>query len=214
MHFMRNSHSDFRIFHNASLVCGMILISWKHFPLKRLIRSQFIPSIMLPLRCQAYKKDAFLSWPVKPSESDSRHLPPAFGNFGQPNGGGTHWAIGKKEKLLQSLFRHPKNMRFFDLDAILTDLGYEKRQSGKGSSHYVGDVLKLDISEICIRLLFSGGKNIFFEEVCSDGVSSGFLPELWEWESCETRWRRWWKTALSVSKWGLRDKIPHAQLCI
>jgi len=28
-------------------------------------------------------------------------------------------------------------MRFFDLDAILTDLGYEKRQSGKGSSHYV-----------------------------------------------------------------------------
>ena len=43
-----------------------------------------------------------------------------------------------------------------------------------------GDVLKLDISEICIRLLFSGGKNIFFEEVCSDGVSSGFLSELWE----------------------------------
>jgi len=43
----------------------------------------------------------------------------------------------KKEKRLQSLFSNPKGMRFSDLDAILKDLGYEMRQSRKGSSHYV-----------------------------------------------------------------------------
>jgi len=43
----------------------------------------------------------------------------------------------KKEKRLQSLLSDPKSMRFSELDTILTSLGYERRKSGKGSSHHV-----------------------------------------------------------------------------
>ncbi len=39
-------------------------------------------------------------------------------------------------KLLKSIQNNPKNVRFSDLDNVLLHFGYEKRQSGKGSSHY------------------------------------------------------------------------------
>lgn len=40
-------------------------------------------------------------------------------------------------KLVRQLSGHPKNIRFKELDAAMTKLGYEKRQSGTGGSHYV-----------------------------------------------------------------------------
>jgi predicted RNA binding protein YcfA (HicA-like mRNA interferase family) len=43
----------------------------------------------------------------------------------------------KKNKRWQRLIQNPKGVRFSDLDAILIDSGYEKRQSAIGSSHYV-----------------------------------------------------------------------------
>lgn len=45
--------------------------------------------------------------------------------------------MSKKDKRLQQIFHHPKVVRFSELDAVLTEYGYERRQSGKGSSHYV-----------------------------------------------------------------------------
>jgi predicted RNA binding protein YcfA (HicA-like mRNA interferase family) len=43
----------------------------------------------------------------------------------------------QKAKKIKNIFNNSKDVRFLDLDQILTDYGYEKRQSGKGSSHYV-----------------------------------------------------------------------------
>lgn len=43
----------------------------------------------------------------------------------------------KRTKRWQRLRQNPKEVRFGDLDAILIETGYEKRQSARGSSHYV-----------------------------------------------------------------------------
>jgi predicted RNA binding protein YcfA (HicA-like mRNA interferase family) len=40
-------------------------------------------------------------------------------------------------KLLESLLNNPKDVRFEDLDKLLKAFGYEVRQPGGGSSHYV-----------------------------------------------------------------------------
>jgi len=45
--------------------------------------------------------------------------------------------MSKKEKLLEKLRNNPKGIRFKEIDLILTWYGFERRQSGKGSSHYV-----------------------------------------------------------------------------
>ena len=45
--------------------------------------------------------------------------------------------MAKREKLLQSIQTNPKNVRFDDLDLLLLQFGFEHRQPGKGSSHYV-----------------------------------------------------------------------------
>jgi predicted RNA binding protein YcfA (HicA-like mRNA interferase family) len=45
--------------------------------------------------------------------------------------------MSKKEKRLQRILQNPKDVRFSELDVVLTEYGYERRQSGKGSNHYV-----------------------------------------------------------------------------
>ncbi len=42
----------------------------------------------------------------------------------------------KKEKLLSKIKNNPKNIRFEEIDKILLDLGFERFQPSKGSSHY------------------------------------------------------------------------------
>jgi predicted RNA binding protein YcfA (HicA-like mRNA interferase family) len=43
----------------------------------------------------------------------------------------------KKNKRWQRLTQNVREVRFSDLDAILIESGYERRQSATGSSHYV-----------------------------------------------------------------------------
>jgi hypothetical protein len=38
--------------------------------------------------------------------------------------------MSKQEKLLEKLHRNPKNVRFEDIDTLLSGLGFEKRQRG------------------------------------------------------------------------------------
>lgn len=45
-------------------------------------------------------------------------------------------ALGKLEKLLHKIKNNPKQIRFDELDKILTRAGFEKRQPRGGSSHY------------------------------------------------------------------------------
>lgn len=61
----------------------------------------------------------------------------------------------RKIKNIEQLYNNPKNVVFLDIDKILLDKGYERRQSGKGSSHYVYSHPKI----IEIIVLVSHGKN-------------------------------------------------------
>ena len=40
------------------------------------------------------------------------------------------------EKLLQSIRNNPKSVRFDELDKVLRNTGFERKQSGNGTSHY------------------------------------------------------------------------------
>ncbi|MCL0041698.1 hypothetical protein M1N12_01300 [Peptococcaceae bacterium] len=42
----------------------------------------------------------------------------------------------KKEKLLKKLKNNPRTVKFKEIDKILKDIGFERRQPAKGSSHY------------------------------------------------------------------------------
>ncbi len=42
----------------------------------------------------------------------------------------------KREKRLAKMRSNPKNVRFDDLDRVLRDYGFERRQPGGGSSHH------------------------------------------------------------------------------
>lgn len=45
--------------------------------------------------------------------------------------------MSQKEKKIREIINNPKNVRFLEIDKLLTDLGFDKRQAGKGSSHYI-----------------------------------------------------------------------------
>jgi hypothetical protein len=45
--------------------------------------------------------------------------------------------MGKREKLLTRLRNNPKGVRFEELDSLLEWYEFERRQSRRGSSHYV-----------------------------------------------------------------------------
>ena len=55
-------------------------------------------------------------------------------------------ALSKLEKLLLKIKNNPKQVRFEELDKILTRAGFIKRQSSKGTSHYVYKKGELKIS--------------------------------------------------------------------
>jgi hypothetical protein len=42
----------------------------------------------------------------------------------------------QREKRLAKIRSNPKNVRFDDLDRVLHDYGFERRQPSSGSSHY------------------------------------------------------------------------------
>ncbi len=45
--------------------------------------------------------------------------------------------MSRLKKLVAKILQNPKHVSFEDLDKILREFGYERRQPGKGSSHYV-----------------------------------------------------------------------------
>lgn len=45
--------------------------------------------------------------------------------------------MSKREKLLEKIRNNPRNVRFDDLDSILIEYGFMRRQSQSGTSHYV-----------------------------------------------------------------------------
>ncbi len=51
----------------------------------------------------------------------------------------------KREKLLAKLRQNPKNVRFEDVDLILTDLGFEKRQRGSSHAVYTLDTQRITV---------------------------------------------------------------------
>lgn len=42
----------------------------------------------------------------------------------------------KQEKRLKKIKQNPRHVRFDDLDRVLIHYGFERTQSGKGTSHY------------------------------------------------------------------------------
>ena len=45
--------------------------------------------------------------------------------------------MSKLEKLLQRIVNNPKTVRFEELNKLLKNKGFTRRQSRKGSSHYI-----------------------------------------------------------------------------
>jgi hypothetical protein len=45
--------------------------------------------------------------------------------------------VAKRQKRLEKLRQNPNNVRFEDLDQVLRDNGFKRRQPRSGSSHYV-----------------------------------------------------------------------------
>ncbi len=43
----------------------------------------------------------------------------------------------KREKRVKKLFQNPRTVSFKELDKVLRDFGFDMRQPGSGSSHYV-----------------------------------------------------------------------------
>ncbi len=52
----------------------------------------------------------------------------------------------KRAKRIEKLFQNPKTVTFKELDQVLRSCGYEVRQSGSGSSHYVYTKKEIQIS--------------------------------------------------------------------
>lgn len=49
----------------------------------------------------------------------------------------------KREKRIKKLFQNPKTVPFKELNSVLVSFGFESRQPGSGSSHYIytkGDI--------------------------------------------------------------------------
>jgi len=55
--------------------------------------------------------------------------------------------VTKRQKRLERIRNNPKTVRFEDLDGLLIDFGFKRRQPRSGSSHYiyVRDGLRLTI---------------------------------------------------------------------
>jgi len=54
--------------------------------------------------------------------------------------------VTKREKRVRKLFANPKTVPFKELDKVLKDSGFERRQPGSGSSHFVYTKGEIQIS--------------------------------------------------------------------
>ncbi|MBP8950465.1 MAG: hypothetical protein KBG73_16595 [Candidatus Promineofilum sp.] len=45
--------------------------------------------------------------------------------------------MSKRQKRLEKIRSNPLNVRFEELDRLLVDYGFQRRQPGGGSSHYI-----------------------------------------------------------------------------
>ena len=54
--------------------------------------------------------------------------------------------MAKREKRLRKIFQNPKTIPFKELDKVLKDFGFEVRQPGSGSSHFVYTKGEIQIS--------------------------------------------------------------------
>jgi hypothetical protein len=45
--------------------------------------------------------------------------------------------VAKREKRLERIRNNPRNVRFEELDHLLTDYGFSRRQPRSGSSHFI-----------------------------------------------------------------------------
>jgi len=54
--------------------------------------------------------------------------------------------VAKREKRIRRIFKNPRTVPFKDLDKVLKDFGYEVRQPGSGSSHFVYTKGEIQIS--------------------------------------------------------------------
>lgn len=52
----------------------------------------------------------------------------------------------KRAKRVKKLFQNPKTVTFKELDQVLKSFGFEVRQAGSGSSHYVYTKEEIQIS--------------------------------------------------------------------
>lgn len=66
--------------------------------------------------------------------------------------------ITKKEKLLSKIKNNPKTVRFEELDKILQDIGFDRRQPSGGSSHYTyvltGKILTVPYKKPYIKVIY------------------------------------------------------------
>ena len=66
--------------------------------------------------------------------------------------------MSKLEKLLQRIINNPKTVRFNEMDKLLLRAGFRKRQSGKGTSHFVytknGDQISIPYDDPYIKQIY------------------------------------------------------------
>lgn len=68
--------------------------------------------------------------------------------------------MASKDKRIIKILNNPKDVRFKELDSILLDNGYQRRQSGGGSSHYVYSHIDSDV----LVVLVAHGSNAVLPE--------------------------------------------------
>jgi hypothetical protein len=69
----------------------------------------------------------------------------------------------KRKKRIQKLFQNPKTVSFLELDRVLRDCGFNKRQPHSGSSHYIYSKEERQIS-VPFRKPFV--KEVYIKRVC------------------------------------------------
>lgn len=80
--------------------------------------------------------------------------------------------MSKKEKLLERIKNNPKDVRFEVLSNILVGLGFNERQSRKGTSHYVytkDDIIltipkKTPVNQVYVKEALDAIEKIFEQE--------------------------------------------------
>ena len=70
--------------------------------------------------------------------------------------------MGKLDKLLLRIKNNPKTVRFAELEKVLSNYGFEKRQPSGGSSHYI---FTKDTFILCVPRHKTFVKRIYVEQL-------------------------------------------------